>query len=80
MDQDVVEDAIHDAEYLLDNVDDLEGEDIRTTEDIPDMDVDELDSDDDMSRERFSRLAADRKIESQPVLETANRLKSDFQQ
>ena len=28
-DQDAFEDALHDAKYLLDNMDDLEGEDIR---------------------------------------------------
>ena len=38
----MIEDVLHDAEYLLDNVDDLKGEDIQTTEDILDMEVDEL--------------------------------------
>ena len=56
MDQDVVEDTLHEAESLLDNVEDLEGEDIPTTEDILDMDVDELDLDDAESTKRFSRL------------------------
>ena len=51
MDQDVVEDALHDAEYLLDNVNDLKGEDIPITEDILEMDGD-------VSTEWFSHLAA----------------------
>ena len=58
-DKDIVEDVLCHAEYLLDNMDDIEGEDIPTTEDILDMDVDELDSDDDVSTERFSRLVAE---------------------
>ena len=44
MDQDVVEDALRDVEYLLNNLDDLEGEDAPTIEDILDMDVDGLES------------------------------------
>ena len=59
MDQDVVEAVLRDAEYLLDNMDDLEREHILTTEDIIDMDVDELDSDDDVSTERLSHLATE---------------------
>ena len=61
-------------------MDELEGEDILTTKDILDMDVDKLDSDDDEATERFSRLAGERKVEPWPVLETANQLKTDFQQ
>ena len=56
MDHDVVEDMLHDAEYILDNIDNLEGEDIPTTEDILDMDVDELDSDDDVWHNERSSL------------------------
>ena len=37
VDQHVVDDALRDAESLLDNVDDLEGEEIPTTEDILNM-------------------------------------------
>ena len=72
-DQDVVEDTLCDAEYLLDIVDDLKGEDIPTTEDNLDKDVD-------VSTERFSRLAAEGKVDPRPVLKTANRVKTGFQQ
>ena len=51
-DQDVVEYMLHDADYLLNNVDDLKGEDHGLAEDILNMDMDELDSDDDMSTSR----------------------------
>ena len=52
-DQDIVEDALSDPESLLDNVDDLKGGDILTTEGILDMAVDELDSDNDQSTRGF---------------------------
>ena len=56
----------------------LEGEDNHSVEDILDMEVDELDSDDDMSSGLHSCLELDRKAEPWPVLETANRVKEDF--
>ena len=39
-DQDEAEDALLEVEYLLDNVDDLDDEDVPTVQDILDMNVD----------------------------------------
>ena len=58
-DQDIVQDTLRDMEYLLNNVDDLEGEDIPTTEDILDIYVKEIDFDEDVTTERFIHLAAE---------------------
>ena len=69
-----------DTEDLFDNMDDLEGEDASTVEDFLDVDVDGLASDDEVPTEQFSRLAGERMVEPRPVLETANRLKTDFRQ
>ena len=78
MDQDIIEDVLCDTKSHLDNVDDLEGEYALTIEDILDMDVDGLESDDEVSTKQFPRVAGERMVEPRPVLETANRLKSDF--
>ena len=62
-------------------MDDLEDEDVPTMEEVLDMDVDGLESDDDeVSEARFSWLAGEKTVEPRPVLETAKRLKTDFQQ
>ena len=50
----------------------LAGEDNPSAEDLLDIEVDELDSDDDMSPGRYSRLESERRSEPRPVLETAN--------
>ena len=65
---------------IFSNVDNLEGEDTPTVKDILDMDVDGLQSDDEVQTEQFSRLAGERTGEPQPVLETANQLKTNFRQ
>ena len=78
-DQDEAEDALLEAEYLLDNVDDLDDKDIPTVQNILDLDVDGLDSnDDEVSKGRFSQLAGERTVEPRPVLETIKHLKTDF--
>ena len=53
----------------------------RQSQDILDMDIDSLDSDDDeVSEGRFSQLAGERTVKPRSVLETAKRLKTDFWQ
>ena len=52
------------AEYLLDNVDDLEDADVPTMEEVLDMDVFGLESDEDeVSEVWFSRLVGKRMVE-----------------
>ena len=69
-----------DIEYLMVNMDNLRDEDGPTVKEILDMDIDGLESDDEVSEGRFLLLAGERKVESRPVLETATRLKTDFWQ
>ena len=53
-------------------------EDDPSVEGILDMEVDEEDSCDDISPDRYFRLDLERKAEPRPVLETANRVKETF--
>ena len=61
-------------------MDDLRDGDGPMIEEILDMDVDGLECDDEVSEGRFSRLAGERTVEPQSVLETAKRLKANFRQ
>ena len=75
----ITEDELLD-EFLLGDEEDLGDEEGPTIEEILGMDVDRLESDDNMPEGRFLRLEAERSAESRPVLETATHLKADLRQ
>ena len=73
------EDELLDKDLLGDE-DNLGDEDGPTIDEILNMDVDRLGSDDDVSEEWFSHLAVERTVEPRPFLETTTHLKANLRQ
>ena len=67
-------------DYLLGDEDDLGDEEGPSIEEIMEMDINGLGSDDDIEGGCFSRTEAERTFEDRPVLETATHLSADMRQ